>query len=33
LLVRQGGDWAVIGINLGAAAETNLALPATAFVN
>jgi protease YdgD len=30
LLMRQGGGWAVIGINLGAAAETNLALPATA---
>lgn len=33
LLVRQGGGWAVIGINIGAAAETNLALPATAFAN
>jgi protease YdgD len=31
LLVRQGGGWAVIGINLGAAAGANLALPATAF--
>ena len=33
LLVQQGGGWAVIGINLGATAETNLALPTTAFAN
>ena len=33
LLVRQGGGWAVIGINIGAAAGANLALPATAFAN
>jgi protease YdgD len=33
LLVRQGGDWAVIGINLGAAPGANLALSATAFGN
>jgi protease YdgD len=33
LLVRQGGGWAVIGINLGAVAGTNLALPSAAFAN
>jgi protease YdgD len=33
LLVRQDGGWAVIGINIGAAAGANLALPATAFAN
>jgi protease YdgD len=33
LLVRQGGRWAVIGINIGAAAGTNLAAPATTFAN
>jgi protease YdgD len=33
LLMRQGSGWAVIGINLGAAAGANLALPATAFAN
>jgi protease YdgD len=33
LLVRQGGGWAVIGINIGAAAGANLALPTTAFAN
>jgi protease YdgD len=33
LLMRQGGGWAVIGINLGAAAAINLALPATTFAN
>lgn len=31
LLVRQKDGWAVIGVNIGAAAETNLALPTTAF--
>jgi protease YdgD len=31
LLVRQGSGWAVIGINVGAAAGANLALPSTAF--
>jgi protease YdgD len=33
LLMRQGGGWAMIGINIGAAPGTNLALPATAFGN
>jgi protease YdgD len=33
LLMRQGGGWAVIGVNIGAAAGANLALPATAFAN
>jgi len=33
LLVRQGGGWALIGINIAAAAGTNLALPATTFAN
>jgi protease YdgD len=33
LLVRQGGGWAVIGINLGAVAGTNLALPSAAVAN
>jgi hypothetical protein len=32
-LVRQGGGWTVIGINIGATAGANLALPATAFAN
>lgn len=31
LLVRDGGVWSVFGINLGAAAAVNLALPAAAF--
>lgn len=31
LLVRQGGGWAVIGINIGATAGAKLALPATGF--
>lgn len=33
LLVRHGGSWAVIGINIGAAAGADLAVPATAFGN
>ena len=33
LLVRQDAGWAVIGINVGAAAGANLALPASAFAN
>jgi protease YdgD len=31
LIVRDGGVWSVFGINLGAAAAVNLALPASAF--
>lgn len=33
LLVRQGGGWAVIAINIAAATGTNLALPAKAFAH
>jgi protease YdgD len=33
LLLRQGGGWAVIGINIGAAPGANLALPAKAFAH
>jgi protease YdgD len=31
LLMRQGGNWVVIGINIGAATGANIALPARAF--
>jgi protease YdgD len=33
LLLRQGGGWGVIGINIGATPGANLALPAKAFAN
>ena len=33
LLIRESGRWAVIGINIGAAAQTNLALPTAALAN
>ncbi len=33
LLMKQGGSWAVIGINVGAAAKANVAVPASAFGN
>jgi hypothetical protein len=31
--MRQDGSWAVIGINVGAAAKANVAVPASAFGN
>ncbi len=31
LLMRQGESWAVIGINIGATAKANVAVPASAF--
>lgn len=33
LLMQQGGRWIVVGINVGATAATNLAVPTTAFEN
>jgi protease YdgD len=33
LLMRQGASWAVIGINIGATAKVNVAVPASAFGN
>jgi protease YdgD len=33
LLLRQGGGWVVIGINIGAATGANIALPAQAFAH
>jgi len=33
LLVLKGESWAIVGINIGAAAGANLAVPATAFAN
>jgi len=33
LLIQRGSGWAIIGINIGAAAGASLAVPATAFTN